>query len=106
MGTRVMIHGDQCVMVEDRHEAARFLRRIKAAAPQAAGHLEAAAALYDQVGDYVTPLWPWPIDPGLGAMQALADADTRRTLAGHARMAGEVEAKAVAHLERALAELV
>jgi len=106
MDTRVFIHGDQCMMVEERHEAARFLRRIKAAAPQAADHLEAAAVLYDQVGDLVGPLWPWPIDPGLGAMQALADADTRRTLAGHVRSAREREAAAAGHLERALMELV
>jgi hypothetical protein len=102
LGTRIMIHGDQCVMVEERHEAARFLRRMKGAVPQAADHLEDAAALYDQVGDQVTPLWPWPIDPGAGAMQALADAHTRRTLAGHVRAARDTEAKAVEHLDAAL----
>jgi hypothetical protein len=105
MGTRIMIHGDQCVMVEERHEAARFLRRMKAVAPQTADRLEAAAALYDQVGDQVTSLWPWPIDPGAGAMQALADARTRRTLAGQVRAARDVEAEAVKHLEAALAIL-
>ena len=56
--------------------------------------------------DHVVPLWPWPIDPGLGAMQALADADARRKLAGHVRAARDVEAGAVAYLEQALAELV
>jgi hypothetical protein len=105
MGTRVMVHGDQCVMVEERHEAARFLRRMKGAVPEAAAHLEAAAALYDQVGDRVTPLWPWPIDPHAGAMQALADTRARRELTGRVRAARDVEAEAVAHLERALAEL-
>lgn len=105
MGIRVMIYGDQCVMLEERHEAARFLRRMKAVAPQAAAHLENAAALYDAVGDMVTPLWPWPIDPGAGAMQALAEARTRRELAGYIRAAKVKEAQAVAHLERALAEL-
>ncbi len=106
IGARVMIHGDQYVMVEERHEAARFLRRMKAVAPQAADHLEAAAALYNQVGDSVTLLWPWPIDPGAGVMQALADARTRRALARHVRAARDKEAEAVAHLERALAELI
>ena len=105
MGTRVMIYGDQCVMVEERREAARFLRRMKAAVPQAATHLERAAALYDEVGDWVTPLWPWPIDPGAGAMQALADARTRRELAGHIRAARGKEAQAVEHLELALTVL-
>lgn len=105
MGTRVEVHGDQCRVVVERHEAARFLRRMKGIAPQVAEHLGNAAALYDQIGDLVAPLWPWPIDPGAGAMQALADARTRRELAGHIRVAKDQEAKAVAHLERALAEL-
>ncbi|UCC63873.1 MAG: hypothetical protein JSV36_02095 [Anaerolineae bacterium] len=105
MGTRIMVYGDQCVMVEERHEAARFLRRMKGIVPQAADHLEAAAALYDQVGDRVTPLWPWSIDPGAGARQALADAHARRELAGHVRAARDREAEAVTHLERALAAL-
>jgi hypothetical protein len=105
IGTRVMVHGDQCVMVEERHEAARFLRRMKVVAPQAAAHLEDAAALYDEVGDRVTPLWPWPIDPGAGAMQALADARKRRELAGHVRASRDKEAEAVEHLEAALAIL-
>jgi hypothetical protein len=105
MGIRIMVYGDQCVMLEERHEAARFLRRMKASAPQAADHLEAAAALYDQVGDLVAPLWPWPIDPGAGAMQALSDAHTRRGLATHIRAAKAVEAQAVEHLERSLAKV-
>ena len=94
----------------DREEPLAFyrvqVRRMKDAAPQAADHLEAAAVLYDQVGDCVTPLWPWPIDPGAGAMQALADAHTRRALARHVRATRDKEAKAVDHLEQALAELV
>ena len=105
MGIRIMIYGDQCVMLDERHEGARFLRRMKAAAPEAASHLEDAAALYDEVGDRVTPLWPWPIDPHAGAMQALADARIRRELAGHVRAAKAKEAQAVEHLERALTEL-
>ena len=105
MGTRLMVYGDQCVMVMERHEAARFLRRIKVAAPQAAAHLEEAAALYDAVGDRVKSLWPWPIDPGAGAKQALADARKRRELAGQVRAARAQEAQAVEHLEQALSAL-
>ena len=29
-----MIYGDQCVMLEERHEAARYLRMMRAAAPE------------------------------------------------------------------------
>lgn len=105
MSWRVTIHGDQCLMLEDRHEAARFLRRMVAAAPEAASHLEAAAVRYDQAGDLVAPLWPWPIDPSAGAMQAMADPRTRRELVGHVRAARDREAEAVAHLEQALADL-
>jgi hypothetical protein len=105
MGTRVTIYGDQCIMLEERHEAARFLRRMKTFASQAVAHIEAAAAFYHEVGDLATPLWPWPIDPAAGVMQALADACTRRELARHIRTARAKEAQAVAHLERALAEL-
>jgi hypothetical protein len=74
-------------------------------APQAAADLEHAAALYDGVGDLVGPLWPWPIDPSLGAMKALAEARTRRELAAHVRAAKDKEAEAVKHLERALVKL-
>lgn len=102
LGTRIMVYGDQCVMLEERRHAARFLRRVKTVIPQAAEHLEKAAVLYDQVGDLITPLWPWPIDPGAGAMQALADAATRRKLAGHVREARAKEALAVEHLAQAL----
>jgi hypothetical protein len=105
MGTRTMIYGDQCVMLEERHEAARFLRRMKAFAPQAAVHLEDAATFYNKVGDLTTPLWPWPIDPNAGAMQALADARTRRELAGYIRTAKEKETQAVVYLEKALEAL-
>jgi hypothetical protein len=42
---------------------------------------------------------------GRGVMPALADADARRSLAGHVRAARHVEAEAVGCLERASAEL-
>jgi hypothetical protein len=100
---RVVIHGDQCVMLDERHEAARFLRRMKVVVPpQAAAHMEEAATLYDRVADLGAPLWPWPIDPKAGAMQALADPGTRRGLAAHVRAARALEEEAVACLERAV----
>jgi hypothetical protein len=103
---RVAIHGDQCVMLEERHDAARFLRRMKAyAPPQAAAHMVAAATLYDQVGNLGAPLWPWPIDPTAGAMRALADAGTRRELARHVRAARDMETEAVDRLEQAVGVL-
>jgi hypothetical protein len=105
MQTRTMIHGDQCLMLEERHEAARFLRRMADAAPQAHSELEAAAVLYDAVGDMCQQLWPWPVDSTHGANQALRDGATRRALTGYVREAARREAHAVEHLERAEALL-
>jgi len=103
MAVRVMVYGDQCLMLEARHEAARFLRRMKGVAPpRAAAYMEEAALLCDQVGDLGAPLWPWPIDPTAGAMQALVDPGTRRGLAALVRAARDKEVEAVAYLERAL----
>jgi hypothetical protein len=103
LGIRAMIHGDQCIMVEERRDAARFLRRMKTVVPQAADYLEDAAALYEQVGELVTPLWPWPAETNDIAMQALADPRQRRDLAKYIRTAREKETRAVACLEKALA---
>jgi hypothetical protein len=100
-----MISGDQCAMLEERHEAARFLRRMQAVAPRMAGHFDHAAALYDEVAALGTALWPWPIAPNAGALQALADRRTRRDLAGYIRAASDTEAQAVSCLEQALASL-
>jgi hypothetical protein len=102
MGWRVTIHGDQCLMLDDRREAARYLRRMQVAAPEASRYLEAAAECYDQVGGLVGPLWPWPIDPSAGAMRAMADPRARRELAEHVRAAKAKESRAVESLERAL----
>ena len=103
LGVRAMIHGDQCIMLEERREAARFLRRMKTVDPQAAKYLEDAAELYEQVGELVTLLWPWPADTHDVAMQALADPRQRRDLAEYIRTAREKETRAVACLEKALA---
>lgn len=100
MDIRTMVYGDQCVMLEERREAARFLRQMKAVAPREANQLEATARLYDKVADWGTMLWPWPIEPKAGAQQGLADRQTRRALADYVRAAGEQENQAVASLEK------
>ena len=98
---RTMIHGDQCMMVEERRNAARFLRRMKEAAPCEADLLEAAATLYDKVAALVFQMWPWPVAPNAGAIQALADPTQRRQLILPIRTACEQEAQAVGLLEKA-----
>ncbi|MCE7979982.1 MAG: hypothetical protein DYG89_02220 [Caldilinea sp. CFX5] len=97
---RTMIYGDQCMMVEDRREAARFLRRMKSAAPCEAALLAEAATLYDNVAALVYQLWPWPVEPNAGAIQGLSDPAQRRQLAVTIRTAREQEARAVALLEK------
>ncbi len=67
MGTRAMIHGDQCVMLEERHSAARFLRKMAEVAPEAAEPMQAAADLYDQAADEGKHVWPW--GPDMAAAQ-------------------------------------
>ena len=39
LGLRLMIHGDQCVMLWEREDADRFLRRVAEALPEAADPL-------------------------------------------------------------------
>jgi hypothetical protein len=105
LGTRVMVMGDQVVMVEERHSAAKFLRQMAKAVPEVAESLQAAATLYDEAANFGSPLWPWGYSMGEDAQRGLADAGTRRELAGYARAAQAQEAQAVTHLEQALAAL-
>jgi hypothetical protein len=105
MATRMMIHGDQCVMLTERSSAAAFLRAMAEEAPEAALQLEAAANACDRVADYIGKVWPWPGVLGPAAQAGLGGADTRRELARQVREAGAVEAEAVALLEEALAIL-
>ena len=105
---RVMIHGDQSTMLYERCSAARYLRKMAEAVPEAAEPLTAAAALYDAVSaPGADKLWPWgylaPSDPK--AQQGIANAATRREMAGYIRAAKAKEAEAVGHLERALEAL-
>jgi len=111
LGVRVMVYGDQCTMLYERHSAAGYLRQMtggsssSAVAPEVADDLNAAAALYDETADHVQKLWPWGHDMGQVAQQGLSEANARREFAAHVRAAKAKEAEAVAHLERALAKL-
>lgn len=100
LALRAMVHGDQCTMVEERRDAARFLRRMKGVAPCEAALLEEAASLYDKVAALVFQMWPWPVESNAGAVQALADPAQRRQLVAPIRTACEQEASAVALLEK------
>ena len=111
LGTRVMVYGDQCTMLHERHSAAGYLRQMTAAssssgiAPKVADHLNAAAALYDETADHVKKLWLWGYDMGPEAQQGLSQANARREFAAQVRAARAREAEAVSHLEQALNEL-
>ncbi len=98
---RVMIHGDQCVMLEERRSAAVFLRMMSEEAGAAAQHLNAAADLYQKVADEMPHIWPWGYDM-VAVGSKIADATTRRNIAAHIRIATEYEAQAVQALEGAL----
>lgn len=99
MDTRHTVQTDQAVMTEERGNAARFLRMMTDAAPEAAEHLRAAAHLYEQVGQGAGPVYPWGKD---WARPDLADPAVRREIAQHIRAAAEKETKAVEQLEAAL----
>ena len=104
LGLRAVLHGDQTVMLEERRNAARYLRSMVEVAPEAAGYLKAAAALYDEVPN--TPgIWLWGCNIGPEVGQALADAETRKGIAAQIRAAREKEAAAVEQVEKALAAL-
>ena len=106
--TRVMVHGDQCTMTSERHNAAGFLRKMIKAVPDLeepiVTHLNAAADLFD-ADDGMAVLWPWSYDMGPDAQIGLADPAARRKIATVLRANGAREAKAVGHLEQALAVL-
>lgn len=105
MGTRTMVHGDQCVMLFERRNAAGYLRAMAARVPEVSAHLRQAAGLYDETAALGPQVWPW--GPGLGpkATKGLSEAGTRHAIAGHIRAAAAKEAQAVAVLEAALKEL-
>ena len=108
LGVRVMVHGDQCTMTVERHNAAGFLRKMVAAVPDldtdAVNHLQAAAELFD-ADDRMSVLWPWGYDMGPEAQRGIAHPATRRAMAAAIREVRVREAEAVVHLERALSVL-
>ncbi|MBN1641215.1 MAG: hypothetical protein JXA09_08265 [Anaerolineae bacterium] len=103
MGVRLMVYGDQCTMLYERHSAARYLRQMAQVAPGLAEHLNAAAACYDQAAAHVEQIWPWGYDMGRDAQLGLSEPKARRAFAAHVRAARAEEAEGAAHLERALA---
>lgn len=105
LGTRVMVHGDQCTMLYERHHAAGYLRQMAAVAPEAADPLTAAATCYNAVAEGGGKVWQWGYDMGPEAQKGLAVAATRREIADYIRAAKAKEAEAVEHLDVALALL-
>jgi hypothetical protein len=105
LGTRIMVHGDQCVMLEERRNAAGFLRMMKPAAPEAADQLDAAAALYDRVANLGSRVWLWGYDMGPEAAKGLAEPAARLEIARAVREAGALEEQAAEALEGALTVL-
>ncbi|HEY3289928.1 MAG TPA: hypothetical protein VGK87_07370, partial [Anaerolineae bacterium] len=101
LGWRVMIHGDQCTMLEERRNAAAFLHKMTDVADTASPHLTAAADLFQQVADEMPYIWPWGIDMSTFGPK-LADAATRRSIAEHIRITAGLEAQAVDELEQAV----
>jgi hypothetical protein len=101
LNTRVMVHGDQCVMLQERHSAACYLRQMVKVAPDVSEHLNAAAILYDEVGNIVSQVYPWtPWHEK--AFEGLANPEMRREFAQLIRLAKEKETRAVEYLEIAL----
>lgn len=105
LATRLMVHGDQCVMLEERRNAAGFLRMMAPEAPAAADQLEAAAELYDRVADLSSRIWLRGFDMGPETARALADPATREGIAAAVREASALEFEAVAALEAAVSIL-
>ncbi|NLG26647.1 MAG: hypothetical protein GX557_01970 [Chloroflexi bacterium] len=101
LATRTMVHGDQTCMLMERGYAARFLRLMAPHAPEAAEELAAAATLYDQVAG-IDGIWLWGENMGPEVGQALANRETRLSIASAVRQARAQEAQAVEHLEAAL----
>jgi RNA polymerase sigma factor (sigma-70 family) len=105
LGWRAMVHGDQTQMLDERKNGAGYLRSMVEVAPEVAAGLQAAAALYDQVAGEMPGVWKWGYSMGPEVGQGLADPALRRDIARHVRRAGELEARAVAELEKALTTL-
>ncbi|HEY3288775.1 MAG TPA: hypothetical protein VGK87_01475 [Anaerolineae bacterium] len=104
LGWRVMIHGDQCTMLEERRNASAFLRKMTGAAGAASPHLAKAAELFQRVADEMPYIWPWGLDMSTIGPK-LADRAARRRIAEHIRITAQIESQAVDELEEAIRSL-
>jgi len=104
MSTRAMVHGDQCAMLVERKSAASFLRQMALGVPEVGDQLEAAAALYEEVGE-LGGIWPGGMPQDAETLRALAGPQFRKEAAQRIRVARDKEAQAVGLLEKALAAL-
>ena len=103
--TRAMVHCDQVVMLHERQSAAKYLQQMAESVPRVAEELTRAGALYHEVGQLAGEVWRWGAWSQPEAQAGLADSQTRREFAQSIRAARTLEAKAVEHLEGALAEM-
>jgi hypothetical protein len=101
MNVRMMIHGDQAMMLEERRYAANYLRSMAVVVPEVSDQLNEAAVLYDEVASYMGKVWPWGCEMGSEIALSLADHNTRTEIAKNVRIAKEKEEKAVEYLEKA-----
>jgi hypothetical protein len=101
LGQRVMVHGDQTVMLSERRSAATYLRSMTIVAPEAVGALEAAASCYEAVAACEQRVWRWGASMGPEVGRDLADPAIRRAIAAAVRAAAAEEARAVELLEQA-----
>ena len=101
LNNRVAVYGDQCVMLQERHSAAGYLRQVVKVAPEVSEHLNAAAFLYDEVGNIVSQVYPWaPWHEKV--FEGLVNPEMRREFAQLIRLGKEKETRAVEYLETAL----
>jgi hypothetical protein len=105
LATRLMVHGDQCVMLEERRNAANFLRWGAGVLPEVCDELCAAARHYDEAANQMPRVWLWGGEMGPAEAQGLADPATRPGIAAGIRDAAAWEARGVECLEAALAKV-
>lgn len=105
LSTRLMVHGDQCTMLEERRNAAGFLRWGAGVAPEVADELLAAASHFEDTARLMPQVWPWGCKMTEREAQALADPAARRAFAAGVRAAMETERKGVERIEAALKKI-
>lgn len=105
LSVRAMIHGDQCVMLAEREQAASYLRQAAAQAMEVAVLLEAAADAYAAARETLSRIWLWGMPDEPATRAGLRDRATRTAIAAAIREAGGHEAEAVRQLREALRTL-